>query len=114
MTPTDQSSISEKYDGTNQLNILKKKICELPEPEREKTYHLTCASNEDLVQPAHPHSLIYVFVVHIRKRCNLGYSKCAQWRFWSDCEKVQANLTFEGRTYPKERFSEVEAQTFFA
>ena len=34
------------------------------EPQREKTYHLTCAPKDDSNQPAHPRSLIRVFVVH--------------------------------------------------
>ena len=33
-----------------------------------------------------------VFVVHMNKRCSLGYPKCAQWRFWSDCANAQADL----------------------
>ena len=35
------------------------------EPQRKKTYQLTCAPNEDSNQPAHPRSLIRVFVVKI-------------------------------------------------
>ena len=36
-------------------------------------------------QPAHPDSLIRVFVVHMQKHCILAYPKSAQWRFWSAC-----------------------------
>ena len=45
------------------------------EPQREEIYLLTCALNEDSNQPAHPHSLIRVFVVHMKKLCNLSYPK---------------------------------------
>ena len=34
-----------------------------------------------------------VFVVHMKKLCILGYPKCAQWRFWSDCANAQADPT---------------------
>ena len=36
-------------------------------------------------QPAHSRSLIRVFVVHTKKLCIRGYSKCTQWIFWPDC-----------------------------
>ena len=62
------------------------------EPQREKTYLLTYAPNEDSNQPAHPRSLIRVFVVRMNKLCILGYPKRAQWRFWSDCANAQADL----------------------
>ena len=58
------------------------------EPKHEKTYLLTYDSNP----PAYPRSLIRVFVVHTKKLCILGYPKCAQWRFWSDCANAQADL----------------------
>ena len=37
----------------------------------EKTSFLTCASNEDLNQPARPCSLIRVFVINLNKLCIL-------------------------------------------
>ena len=43
-----------------------------------KPYLLTCAPNEDSDQPAHPRSLIRVYVVRMNKLCILGYPKCAQ------------------------------------
>ena len=55
------------------------------EPQREKTYLLTCALKEDSDQPAHPRSLIRVFVVRMMKLCILGCPNCAQSRFLSDC-----------------------------
>ena len=33
-----------------------------------------------------------VFVICTKKLCILGYPKCAQWRFWSDCANAQAHL----------------------
>ena len=48
------------------------------EPQREKTYLLTCAHKEGSNQTAHLHNMIRVFVVHMKKLCFLGYPKCAQ------------------------------------
>ena len=62
------------------------------EPQREKTYLVTCEPNEDSNQPAHPRCLIRVFVVRMKKLCILAYPKCGQWRFWSDCANAQADL----------------------
>ena len=45
-------------------------------PEREKTFTLTCARKEDSNKPAHPHSLIRIFVVRMKKICILGYPEC--------------------------------------
>ena len=58
----------------------------------QKTYLLTCAPNEDTNKPAHPRSLIRVFVIRMDKRCILCYLNCAKWRFWSDCANAQADL----------------------
>ena len=60
------------------------------EPNSEKMYLLKHAPNEDSNQPAIPDSLI--FVVRMKTFCILGYAKCAQWRFWSDCANAQADL----------------------
>ena len=62
------------------------------EPQRELTYLLTSALNEDSNQPAHPHSLISVFVICMKKRCLTGCPTCVQWRFWSNCANAQADL----------------------
>ena len=48
------------------------------EPKWGKAYLPTCAPNEDSDQPAHPRSLIRVFVVRMKKLCILGYPKCDQ------------------------------------
>ena len=52
---------------------------------------LQCAyvHSEDTNQPAHSRSLISVYFVHMKKLCILGYSKCAQGKFW-----IFAVLTF--------------------
>ena len=50
---------------------------------REKMYLLTCAPKEDSNQHVHPHSLIRVFIVRMKKLCFLWCPKCTQWRFWS-------------------------------
>ena len=47
------------------------------EVQREKR-SLTCALNEDANKPAHPRSLIRVFVILTKKLYILGYPNCAQ------------------------------------
>ena len=42
-------------------------------PQRQATYLLTCAPNEDSNQPAHPRSLIRIFVARVKKLCILIY-----------------------------------------
>ena len=43
----------------------------------KQTYLLTSGPNENSNQPAHPRSLIRVFVVLVERLCILGYPKCA-------------------------------------
>ena len=62
------------------------------EAQHEKKCLLTCAPKGDSNQPAHSCSLIRDFVVCMKKLCIIGYPKCAHWRFWSDCVKVQVDL----------------------
>ena len=76
-----------------------------------KGYLLICASNEDSDQPAHPRSLIWVFALRIEKLCILGYLKCAQRRFWSDCANAQADLNLRWAHMPEGPFSDVTAGT---
>ena len=71
---------------------LKKRRKNESEPHCEKTYLLPCAPNEEWDQPAHPRSQIRVFVGSMKKLCILGYPKCAQRRFWSDCANAQSDL----------------------
>ena len=52
------------------------------EPQREKTSFWR-APNEYSNQPAHPWSLIRVFVVRMKTLCILRYPKCDQWSFRS-------------------------------
>ena len=54
--------------------------CFTNEQQCEETNLLTCAPNEDSNQPAHPRSLIRVFIVCMKKFGILGYAKCAQLR----------------------------------
>ena len=55
-------------------------VCEYLNPlcKRPKCNECQCMPNKGSNQPAHPCSLIRVSVF-------LGYPKCSQWRFWSDC-----------------------------
>ena len=52
-------------------------INELP---RDKTNKMACAPSEDSDQPGHPHSLIRVFAVHMKKAWVLSYPLSAQQR----------------------------------
>ena len=51
-------------------------IIKWTELQHEKVYLLTCAPNEDSDQTAHLRSLIWVFVVLMKKLCILGNPKC--------------------------------------
>ena len=53
-----------------------------------------------------------VFVVRMKKLCILGYPKCVQWRFWSDCANAQADLNFRWPHMSKVTFPYVEAYSF--
>ena len=64
------------------------------------------APSEDSNQPAHPHSLLRVFVVCMKKLCILGYPKCAQWRFRSDCTNAQSDLNLRWAHMSESRFSD--------
>ena len=57
-------------------------------------------------------SLIWVFFVHMKKRCFLGYTKCAQWRFWSDYANVQAELNLGWLRKSEGTFSDGAAHLF--
>ena len=70
------------------------------------------ASNEESDQPAHPRSLIRVFVVRMIKLCTLGYPKCAQGRFWWDCADAQADLSFRRAHMFESTFSEAASHIF--
>ena len=50
-----------------------------------------------------------VFVVRIQKLCILGYPKCAQWRFWSDCANAQADLNLRWAHMSEGTFAYVAA-----
>ena len=62
---------------------------ELP---RGKTNKVACAPSEDSDQPGHPHSLIRVFAVHMKKAWILSYPLSAQQRL-SDWVDAQADLS---------------------
>ena len=47
---------------------------------------------KDSYQTARMRSLNKVFVVRLKKHCILDYPKCAQWRFWTICANIQADL----------------------
>ena len=67
------------------------------------------AHNENSNQPAHPRSLIRVFVVRMKKLYILGYLSCAKWRVWSDCAKTQAGLNVRWEYMSEDTFSDVAA-----
>ena len=90
------------------LQFLKEKS--LFEAKRQETYILICGPYRDSDQPAHPRSLIRVAAIRLKKPCTLGYPKCAQWRFWSDCTRAQADLNLCWAHKSKGTFSDVAAQ----
>ena len=52
----------------------------------------TCSSHKSTPvafepQPVNPRSLIRLLVIRMKKLCTVGYPKCAQGRFWSDCAR---------------------------
>ena len=64
--------------------------------QREETYLLTCAPNGDSNQSMCSHSLIWVFLLHIKKLCILCYPNCVQWRFWSELIRAAVNIIIFG------------------
>ena len=72
--PTQASCYAQRPEKTN-------------EPKYQKKY-----PNEDSNFPAIPRGLIRVLVGRMKKLCNSGLPKCAQWRFWSDCANAQSDL----------------------
>ena len=54
-----------------------------------------------------------VSAVHLMKFCILGYPKCAQWRFWSDCTNVQGDLNLCWVHVSEGVFSEVAAHFLY-
>ena len=77
---------------------------------REETYLRRCAPIEDSNQPAHPRSLIKVFVVRMKKFCVLCYPKCAQLRFLLGCANAQADLNLYWAHISRRAYSDVAAQ----
>ena len=77
------------------------------EQQREKTYLLVCAPNDASNQPAPPRSLIRGFFVRLKKLCIRGYTKCVQWRFWSDCANAQSDLNLHWARMSVGTFSDV-------
>ena len=51
-----------------------------------------------------------VFVVHMKILCILGYPKCAQRRFWSDCTFAQSDQNLRWAHIPESTFSDVTVQ----
>ena len=54
----------------------------------KKKYFLSCAYNKNSNQPAHPRSLIRVFVFRMKILCILGYPV----KILTDCANAQADL----------------------
>ena len=75
---------------------------------RELTFWHMCTAETN--QPACLRSLISVFVVGMKKVYILAYSKCAQWRFWSDCANAHADLNLRWAHMSEGPFSNVRAQ----
>ena len=78
------------------------------EPQRQKTYLLTCAASEDSDQPAHSHicavwseSSLDAFLDSQRYKV----SSCGQRRLWSDCADAQADLSLRWAHMSEDTFS---------
>ena len=63
--------------------------------DRPFAYLLICVPIEDTNQPVHPHSLIRVFTVRMKKRCILGCPKCFQCIY----NKAANKLRFGSRRF---------------
>ena len=50
--------------------------------------------------------------VSMKKLCILGYPKCAQWRFWSDCANAQADLNLRWAHISKLRFLPLQPKLY--
>ena len=58
--------------------------------------------------------LTTVFVVRMKNFCSLGYPKCVQWRFWSDCANAQAGLNLYWVRMSEDTISDVAAHFDYA
>ena len=73
-----------------------------------KCTFLQVRSPKTQISLKHLHSLIRVFFVRMKELCIIGYQKCAQWRFLSDCAKESSlGAKSEGT------FTDIQAFTFF-
>ena len=61
------------WRNKNNISALDKRCMDINEPVHDKTYKMAYASSEDSDQPVHPHSLIRVFVVSMKKAWILSY-----------------------------------------
>ena len=70
------SIVSTCNDNRHTATLIWQWIClQLYVSQREKTYLLTYTHNEDSNQPVHPQCLIRIFVVHMKKLCNIDHPK---------------------------------------
>ena len=58
--------------------------------------------------------IFIVFIVQMKKFCILGYPKCAQWRFWSDCLNAHADLNLCWACMSEGKFTDNAAHVFWA
>ena len=75
----------------------------LLQPQREKTYFLTCAYNEDC--SIWSESWLSAW----RTFASLAIKIAPQWRFWSDCANAQAGLNLRWTHMSEGMFSDVAA-----
>ena len=95
-TPPRRRKVGYNYKNSLYLNVSLNVHGEMfvlyhtVEPQSERTYLLTCASNEDSNKPMHLHSLIRVFVVHMKilhpwlskirlEKILISLRECAGW-----------------------------------
>ena len=61
----------------------------------------------------HSDVCIHVFIVSMKKLCIIGYNKCTQWRFWSDCVNAQADLNLHYAYVSEGLFTDTEAHLYY-
>ena len=84
--------IIKAYETVRKKIIIKKKqnreTSNTSEPHHDKTNKMTFTPNEDSDQPWHPHSLIRVFAVRMKKQWVLSSLFSALQKLWSDWANI--------------------------
>ena len=74
----------------------------------ENAHYAMCAETATQKKPAHARDVIGILAVRVKNLCILGYPKCAQGRFRSDCAYAQSDLNLRWAHMSEGQFSEVK------